>query len=348
MQPIKTAAVRAGLMLSMLTAGATFAPAGTQESSGAATGVRAIIHSVADLDKTVSFYRDGLGLAMAGPGGKPVTMLPVPTALDESLSKFTATHGAKFRNAMFKIPGAKFDLELTEFTGTPRKNVQPHMQDPGAATLVLIVRDVDAALAGVNKTGGSVLSIGGQPMKVGGENSKSRSVFVRDPDGFMLELAGIQPPPPSDAPASSNVLGGRIGVTIENTDQTLKFYHEVLGFETKPAPAAFSTDKTIATLIDAEGAQWRISTAKIPGSPVQWEFLEFKDVARKPFHLAVPDIGSPAVSVQVKDVNAALEAVKTGGGSVVTVGGQPVKLGPAVGIFVRDPNGLLLELIPGA
>ena len=67
------------------------------------------------------------------------------------------------------------------------------MQDPGAATLVLTVRDVDAALAGVKKNGGSVLSIGGEPMKIGGEASQSRSVFVRDPDGFMLELAGIQP-----------------------------------------------------------------------------------------------------------------------------------------------------------
>ncbi len=347
MQKMK-AAITAGAVFSMLTAGAIFTQAGPPESPGAATGVRAIIHSVADLDKTVSFYRDGLGLEMSGPGGKPATKLAAPQALDEELSKFTATHGAKFRNATFKIPGAKLDLELTEFTDTPRKNVHPHMQDPGAATLVLTVRDVDAALAGVNKTGGSVLSIGGQPMKLGGENSKSRSVFVRDPDGFMLELAAIQPLPPSDAPANSNVTGGRIGVTVENLDQTLKFYHDVLGFETKPAAAAYSTDRTIASLIDAVGAQWRISTAKIPGSPVDWEFLEFKGVKRMPFHLAVPDIGSPAVSVQVKDVNAALEAVKAGGGSVATAGGQPVKLGPAIGIFVRDPNGLLIELIPGS
>ena len=96
------------------------------------------------------------------------------------------------------------------------------------------------------------------------------------------------------------------------------------------------------------GAQWRISSAKIPGTSVDWELLEFKSVVRKPFRLAVPDVGSPAVSVMVKDVNAALEAVKAGGGSVVTAGGRPVKLGPAIGIFVRDPNGLLIELIPGA
>jgi len=320
--------------------------AGTTEAPGPAIGVRAIIHSVADLDKTVKFYQNGLGLVPVGLDGKPVTTISAPQALDESLSKFTDTHGAKFRNAMFHIPGTTLDLELTEFTGTPVKKVVPHMQDPGAATLVLTVRDVNAALDGVKKNGGSVLSKGGEPMKIGGETSQSRSVFVRDPDGFMLELAGIQPLPKSSAPANSSILGARIGVTIKDTDQTLKFYRDVLGFEAKPAQPAFATNKTIASLIDAEGAQWRISTAKVPGTAVDFEFLEFKGVPRKPFDLRVPDAGSPAVSVHVKDVEGAMKAVAAGGGSIVTRGHEPVKLGPGIGVFVRDPNGLLIELIP--
>jgi catechol 2,3-dioxygenase-like lactoylglutathione lyase family enzyme len=329
----------------VMAAGCGMLAAGTGDAPGPAIGVRAIIHSVADLDKTVTFYRDGLGMQPVGPGGKPMTTMPAPQALDESLSKFTDTHGAKFRNASFHVPGAAFDLELTEFTGTPVKKAVPHMQDPGAATLVLIVRDVDAALAGVKKTGGSVLSIGGEPMKMAA-TSQSRSVFVRDPDGFMLELAGIQPPPKSSAPPDSNILGGRIGVTIKDTDQTMKFYHDVLGFETKPAPPEFATNNTIASLIDAKGAHWRISSAKVPGTSVDFELLEFKDVPRKPFDLRVPDAGSPAVSIRVKDVEAGMKAVAAGGGSIVTRGGEPVKLGPGVGVFVRDPNGLLIELIP--
>jgi catechol 2,3-dioxygenase-like lactoylglutathione lyase family enzyme len=350
MQPIKTAAVSAIATFSMLTAGAMLAPAATAESSGPVIQVRAIMHSVADLDKTVAFYRDGLGLELLGRGGKPATTgsLPAPRPLNETISKFTGTQGAKFRNASFKIPGAAFELELTEFTDTPRKDVKPHMQDPGAATLVLVVRDVNAALAGAKKTGGSVLSIGGEPMKIGGENSKSQSVFVRDPDGFMLELAGIQPTPATTAPESSNVVGAHIGLTIANTDQTLKFYHDSLGFETKPAAPAFTTNKTIASLIDAKGAHWRISHADVAGSPVDLELLEFKGVKRTPFHMNNADVGSAALSLNVKDVNAAMEAVKAGGGSVYTTGGEPVKLGNRMAVFVRDPNGLLIELLPGA
>jgi catechol 2,3-dioxygenase-like lactoylglutathione lyase family enzyme len=346
MRGFRSITFSAAAVCCMLAATAAFGQTGSAEAPGPAIGVRAIIHSVANLDKTVTFYQEGLGLQPVGPGGKPMTAMPTPQALDEELSKFTDTHGAKFRNASFNIPGATFMLELTEFSGTPLKQAVPHMQDPGAATLVLMVRDVDAALEGVKKTGGSVLSIGGQPMRIGPETSKSRSVFVRDPDGFMLELADIQPPPKSTAPAGSNILGGRIGVTIQDTDQTMKFYHDVLGFETKPAAPKFATDKTIASLINAEGAQWRISSAKVPGTSVEWELLEFKDVARKPFKLRVPDPGSPAVSVNVKDVESAMKAVAAGGGSIVTRGGEPVKLGPATGVFVRDPNGLLIELIP--
>lgn len=338
--------MRRSAILALLAAVSGVSIAGTNDAPGPATGCRAMIHSVADLDKTVAFYRDGLGLPLVGLDGKPVTSVPTAQPLNEDLSKFTDTHGAKFRNVIFNIPGAGFTFELTEFTNTPRKPRTPRMQDPGAGTLVLVMRDVDAALAGVKKNGGSVLSIGGQPMKIGGENSQSRSVFVRDPDGFMLELAAIKPLPKNDAPASSNVVGGRIGITIKDTDQTMKFYHDVLGLETKPAKPEFQTDATIASLIDAKGAHWRISSAKIPGSPVDFELLEFRDVKRTPFVPRVPDPGSPSISLHVKDVDAAMKAVAAGGGSIYTRGGEPVKLGPATGVFVRDPNGFLIELIP--
>ena len=103
---------------------------------------------------------------------------------------------------------------------------------------------------------------------------------------------------------------------------------------------------TIASLIDAKGAQWRISTAKVPGSTVDFELLEFKDVTRKPFDLRVPDPGSPAVSIHVKDVEATMKAVAAGGGSHRYARRRTGEIGRRRGRFVRDPNGLLIELIP--
>ena len=45
------------------------------------------------------------------------------------------------------IPGSRWRLELLEFTEIDRKPVMARPQDPGAMTLVLQVRDVDALLA---------------------------------------------------------------------------------------------------------------------------------------------------------------------------------------------------------
>ena len=73
-----------------------------------------LIHSVADLDKSVSFYRDALGLELKN------AAVPVPRYLNDALSDLTNTHGASFRAVAFKIPDAGFDLELTEFTGIDR------------------------------------------------------------------------------------------------------------------------------------------------------------------------------------------------------------------------------------
>jgi catechol 2,3-dioxygenase-like lactoylglutathione lyase family enzyme len=321
-------------------------PGAPADAAGATVGVRAIVHSVEDLDTTVKFYREALGLVPVGADGKPVTAMAAARVMDDALSKLTDTHGATFRNALFNVPGATFLFELIELKDTPRQKAVPRLQDPGVETLVLTVRDVNAALDAVKNNGGSVLSKGGEPLKVGGETSPRRSVIVRDPDGFLVELTGTQPSPESGAPGDGMVLGARVALTTKDIDQTMKFYHDVLGFETKPAPPAFATNKTIAALIGAEGAQWRLSAGNVPGVGLDFEFLEYKGVPRKSFTPRLADPGSPGLSLHVKDVESAMKAVAAGGGSIVTRGQQPVKFGPGTGVLVRDPNGVFIVLIP--
>src|SRR2546423_1281913 len=64
-----------------------------------------LAHAVDSLDKTVPFYRDVIGLPVNG-ARDPLTQQP--QALDEDMSRFTATKGAKFRAAAFRIPNAAF------------------------------------------------------------------------------------------------------------------------------------------------------------------------------------------------------------------------------------------------
>jgi catechol 2,3-dioxygenase-like lactoylglutathione lyase family enzyme len=307
-------------------------PAFGQALFGQIVGVNNLIHSVDNLDTTVAFYRDTIGLELkAAPGA--------PRILNEALSNLTDTHGASFRVATFKVPDAGFDFELTEFTDIERKGAIARNQDPGAATFILTVRDLDRALAAVKKSGVALVTVGGAPLSLGG---KTRSIFVRDPDGMFLELFQPDPLPATTAAADGNVIGGRFAMTVKDTAKTLDFYKTVFGFEPKPG-ADFAGNPVVSNLVDVQGAQFKMSRATIPTSKVTWEFVDYKGVDRKPFALRVPDPGSPAFSLRVKDADAMVSAVKAAGGSVVSTGGPPgAKAGS---IFVRDPNGFLIELI---
>ena len=119
-----------------------------------------LAHTTESLEKTVPFYRDVLGLPVNG-ARDPLTQQP--QKLDDDMSKFTATKGMSFRGATFRIPNATFGFELTEFTGGPRKPVQPNLQDIGAATLALQVRDIDKVLPKVKASGATIVTVGGAP-----------------------------------------------------------------------------------------------------------------------------------------------------------------------------------------
>jgi catechol 2,3-dioxygenase-like lactoylglutathione lyase family enzyme len=325
-------------------------PAAAASPEGAVIGSQNLILAAADLDKTVAFYR-ALGLETADRDGlgrpqrKDQVPAPVPSfQLLEKLCGLTDAHDTKFRYLSLKVPAAGFDLELIEFTGLDRKGARPGNQDPGASTLVLTVRDVAAALDAAKKAGASVVTAGGAPLGIG----KSRSVLVRDLDGFFLEFVQPDRLPETKVPAASNVIAGSFKHTIRDTGKTLNFYRDVLGFDPQPG-ASFKRNKITADLVGVPAkAQFRISMADVPGSSVHWEFVEFKDADRKPFNPKTSDPGAPVFSLRVRDVDAALKAVKAGGGVIASIGGEPLKVGPGRNIFVRDPDGFLLELAQNA
>jgi predicted enzyme related to lactoylglutathione lyase len=72
--------------------------------------------------------------------------------------------------------------ELVEFQGVNRTPLQTRVQDPGSTRFQLIVNDLDAAVARLKDAGGSVVSMGGQPVTENGV----RYVVVRDLNGVFL------------------------------------------------------------------------------------------------------------------------------------------------------------------
>ena len=301
-----------------------------------------LAHTTESLERTVPFYRDVLGLPV---NGTRDPLAQQPQKLDEDMSKFTATKGMSFRGATFRIPNAGFGFELTEFTGGSRKPVRPNLQDVGTATLALQVRDIDKVLAKVKASGAAIVTTGGVPLNpTGNPKSNLREIVVRDPDGFFVELQQPDPFPPVEG----DVLGASVQFSIEDSAKTVAFLRDAIGFNARPT-GALGTNAVVANLIGLPGAQWRITHGIIPGTTLDFGLIEYSGVARGKVTAGAEDPGSPAFTMVVRDVNAAVDQWTKAGGTVATTGGKAiVRTNGAGNVFVRDVNGLMWELIQRA
>ena len=101
-------------------------------------GVGNFIHVVANLDRSIEFYHDGLGLEMTGAPG------PRAFSANAVVSSLYDAPGAQSRVASFKIPDSDMAVEIVEFQGLNATPVRPRFFDPGAITLTLPVKDLEA------------------------------------------------------------------------------------------------------------------------------------------------------------------------------------------------------------
>ena len=293
------------------------------------------IHAVDDLDTTLAFYRDVFGLR-GNPQDFPNPAVPL----------LTNAPGVTLRMSMLALPG-RMRFELTHFKGVERKPAQAKYTDPGAASIVFHVRDIDAALANAKKANAPIVTTGGVPVEVKTSTaSKARSVILRDPDGFFVQL--IQDAPAADAP-EGNVHRVTLAYTMESAEATAKFYTGMMGIELS-APSAFSKDAALLQLYGAPaGTEFRKISGLLPGPPASVEFTEFRGIPRTRFHLRVRDPGAPAMAIQVVNLAGMVAQMKAAGTNLISANGELVDFGNGIhNIFVEDPNGMNIELFERA
>src|SRR5579872_3479124 len=92
-------------------------------------GVGNFIHNVSDLERSVHFYRDLIGMEVPRPPGDWQTT-------DGVLKMYGAT-GGRFRVANAQVTGVAMRVELVEFQGVDRKPVRRALGEPGASLLIL-------------------------------------------------------------------------------------------------------------------------------------------------------------------------------------------------------------------
>src|SRR5262245_4461380 len=82
-------------------------------------GITYLHLNVANLDQSVGFYRDVLGMDL---------FESLPRRPGEFLG---AEPGATLRSVRLRVPGGDFAMELVEWSGIPLRPNQPRFQDPG-------------------------------------------------------------------------------------------------------------------------------------------------------------------------------------------------------------------------
>jgi catechol 2,3-dioxygenase-like lactoylglutathione lyase family enzyme len=296
---------------------------------------------VRDLDRAVAFYRDGLGLELQGPQGDASNNAP--------LRDMFGLPDAKLRWQIARTAALRGGVEIIEISGVDGKPLERRFQDPGAYTLIAIVRDLDATLARLEKLGATVTTIGAVPaMLPYGPGQQAKMVMLKDPDGHFVEIVEPDRLPETQAPPSANVIGVRVRYTVEDVDRAMRLYRDALGMKALNTPS-WSENAAVSAALGVQGGQYRVGMLQVPTSGLVFEVMDMKGVERRNVDGRIQDPGSTRIQLQVSDVDAAIAAFTKVGGEVVSTGGRSMDL--PVGdnklkvAIVRDPDGLFVVLI---
>ncbi|PYS34059.1 MAG: hypothetical protein DMG14_30350 [Acidobacteria bacterium] len=94
---------------------------------------------VSDLDKAIAFYRDGLKLDVQGQ--------PANADQNPALRNMFGLPDARLRWSIARSAEMRTGVEIVEIRQSGGRAVERRMQDGGAVTLILFVRDINAILA---------------------------------------------------------------------------------------------------------------------------------------------------------------------------------------------------------
>jgi catechol 2,3-dioxygenase-like lactoylglutathione lyase family enzyme len=296
--------------------------------------------SVTDnLDKAEEFYHRLLGLEsnQGDPRARLVWYKESPFLDDIYRTKGNS------RNFVLRVPGSDLGLEIEQFSGAKGKRLNTRVQDPGAQQLIFTTYNIDILAGWLTKGGAKVLTAGGKPVSVKYGAGTARAILFQDFNGFFVKLVQPDGPPPAPgvngAPPASYINGVTIGITVDDTEKTARYYREVLGVDVK-TDAPFMADADQMAALGLKGAQCRESVVALPEKSPPLHFFEFKGVDRKQLNPEVADPNSVLVRFDIHDIGKFAARVKAAGGEIVNNSGGPSVNGKTLVLVARDPNGV--------
>lgn len=145
--------------------------------------VRGFHHSgvtVSDMERSLRFYRDTLGLTVVA-DMEPEADYP---------ARVTGFPGERFRIVYLRLPPHEHVLELIQYRTQAGERLPLATNRPGCVHVCFLVEDLPALHARLSRQGLPFVS---PPVPITqGVNRGGYAVYLRDPDGVTVEL--LQPP----------------------------------------------------------------------------------------------------------------------------------------------------------
>lgn len=136
--------------------------------------------TVADRDRSVAFFRDILGLEL----------VYEREIRDDYFGRIVGFPGCVVKAALLRLPASTHHIELFEYCQPAGKPVRPRPCDPGSCHLSFLVDDLPGLYETLKAKG---VEFSGPPVLIeAGPNRGGYGVYLRDPNGILLEL--FQPP----------------------------------------------------------------------------------------------------------------------------------------------------------
>ncbi len=262
--------LRATLLLALTLASVRLAvgPAvATPETRPLVSAVEAIGITVADMDRSVAFYRDVLGF-------EP---LDDRRSAGEAWDRLYGVDAVRLRVVRMRLGDERIELTQWLTPGGRRLPPDSRSNDAWFQHIAIIVSDMNQAYLWLQRH--KIVQISPAPQRLPDWNEAAggiRAFYFKDPDGHPLEILHF-PPDKGDPrwrrPAAGVFLGiDHTAIVVRDTDASVRLYHDRLG--PRVAGTSHNWGLEQERLNDVAGARLRITTLRAAGGP-GIELLEY-------------------------------------------------------------------------
>lgn len=139
-----------------------------------------------------------------------------------------------------------------------------------------------------------------------------------------------------------------VGLCVSDLERSIRFYRDALGFRASGEfPDVHVENEPAATLLRLPGVKLHAVYLERDGLRLELLHYERPGSPAEPPRRAMNDLGFTHLSIRVPDVDRAVAELEAAGATVL----RDTLLdlgGTRVAVFVRDPDGLPIELVLGA